>query len=658
MLLVACGDAGMGSGTDGVSVSGSTSTATSEDSTSASASAATSEDSGSASASMSLGTDTDPTTSAASESSTTAGTGETSTGEPPAGMCAAPPAGYAGPTDRACVLSPDPGMFTPVVEWEKGSWETEPALRHIISTPIVVSLTDDNADGLIDAEDDPDIVVATWGGNAGYNNAGAVRAMHGKDGADIFTIPSSENLFGSTGLAAGDIDGDGMVEIVAHARDGSVKAYEHTGEFKWQSPALDNPGFPEGGYPAIADLDADGTPEVILGRYILRNDGTIRGTGAHGNAFELSFAADIDLDGLQEVVVGNALYDADGNALWFNDTPDGLPAVADIDQDGNPDIVVASGYYGDTVRLQSGEDGAVVWSTKLPSMGGGPPTIADFDGDGAPEIGVASGMHYVVLEGDGTILWQQSTIDGSSRMTGSSVFDFEGDGAAEVLYNDEQQLRVYMGSNGDVKMMRASPSDTLWEYPLVVDLDGDGQGEIVSTSNNATNNITVLGDADESWRSTRKIWNQHAYNITNVNDDGTIPAVPAPNHETYNSFRSADLSPPDGTDALDLTLAVLDPCVLECADGKLVVQAHVGNEGLSPLTGPATLEVVGLLGGQPVVTLTQEVPAPLATGQYTDAFQFELPAAGIDAVQVTVSAAEAECDVANNTITLEGVVCP
>lgn len=50
-------------------------------------------------------------------------------------------------------------------------------------------------------------------------------------------------------------------------------------------------------------------------------------------------------------------------------------------------------------------------------------------------------------------------------------------------------------------------------------IDNDGQVEIVVTHNNLiqdAHGITVVGDMDQSWRPGRKIWNQHAYNITNV----------------------------------------------------------------------------------------------------------------------------------------------
>jgi hypothetical protein len=53
----------------------------------------------------------------------------------------------------------------------------------------------------------------------------------------------------------------------------------------------------------------------------------------------------------------------------------------------------------------------------------------------------------------------------------------------------------------------------------LADIDNDGQVEILLTSNNLngpSTGITVIGDLDKSWRPGRKIWNQFAYNITNI----------------------------------------------------------------------------------------------------------------------------------------------
>ena len=51
-------------------------------------------------------------------------------------------------------------------------------------------------------------------------------------------------------------------------------------------------------------------------------------------------------------------------------------------------------------------------------------------------------------------------------------------------------------------------------------IDNDGQSEIVVINNNyaygTKTGVTVYGDKDKSWRPARKIWNQHAYYITNM----------------------------------------------------------------------------------------------------------------------------------------------
>ena len=59
------------------------------------------------------------------------------------------------------------------------------------------------------------------------------------------------------------------------------------------------------------------------------------------------------------------------------------------------------------------------------------------------------------------------------------MFDFEGDGRAEILYNDELFFRVYDGRTGALLVQQANPSTTLFEYPVVADIDNDGRAEVV-----------------------------------------------------------------------------------------------------------------------------------------------------------------------------------
>ncbi|MBL9100396.1 MAG: VCBS repeat-containing protein [Myxococcales bacterium] len=465
-------------------------------------------------------TPSEPTTdvsASATDTDATAGTTDNTSGGPPPFCSEEPPAGYVGPFDASCKTEPQIGTFTPVAEWSKSSWAAAPAYDQAMVAPIVAPITDDDGDGVYGSPGDmPSILMVTYAG-AAYQSDGVLRAISGDGALEQLAIPG---VAACSGLAAGDIDGDGIVELVAVDPAGAVVAFEHDGAAKWTSAAYPaDLAYAFMSVPSIADMDGDGSPEIIVGRVILNSDGSLRGKGLHGTGAptygSTSFAVDTDNDGVQEVVVGNALYRPDGSDIWYNQMADGYPAVADFDGDGGPEIVVVG---AGTVRLQTA-GGGVLWDVANPAQVGGPPTIADYDGDGKPEIGVAGKVGYVVFDTDGSVLWQQATQDASSAVTGSSVYDFEGDGVADVVYADEVNLYIYSGTDGSVKLTYdGHNSGTLIEYPIVVDVDNDGQVEIVVTHNNliqTAHGVTVVGDMDQSWRPGRKIWNQHAYNITN-----------------------------------------------------------------------------------------------------------------------------------------------
>ncbi len=459
----------------------------------------------------------DATSASASDTDTdTDGATTSDTGPPP--FCGEdPPKGFVGPFDASCKNEPEIGSFTPVAEWTKQVFTAYPTYDQAMVAPIVAPLTDDDGDGVYGSDGDiPTIVFVTYVHPA-YQAGGVLRAISGDGLTEVLAVAG---VGACSGLAAGDIDNDGIVELIGVNTDGTVVAWEHDGTPKWTSAAYASAmAFPFMSVPSIADMDGDGSPEIIVGSVILASDGSLRGQGMYGKGAPVygstSFAVDTDNDGQQEVVVGNALYRVDGTAIWYNQLADGYPAVADFDGDGGPEIVVVG---TGTVRLQTA-GGGPLWDVVNPAEVGGPPTIADYDGDGKPEVGVAGKIGYVVFDDDGSILWQQATQDASSAVTGSSVYDFEGDGIADVVYADEVNLYVYSGTDGAVKLLYdGHNSGTLIEYPIVVDVDNDGQVEIIVTHNNLLQDqhgVTVVGDQDQSWRPGRKIWNQHAYNITN-----------------------------------------------------------------------------------------------------------------------------------------------
>jgi hypothetical protein len=443
------------------------------------------------------------------------------------------------------------GQVTPVLEWSWTSSTVEPNALNVMNTPSVIDLNGDNV---------PDVVfgsTASTGG--GQVEVGFLRALNGSDGAELFTVnqtsPIDLRINTACSVATGDIDGDMRPEIVACDLTGSrLIAFEHDGTFKWRSAVLEAINW---GAPAIADLDENGVPEIIVGRQVLSNTGLLLWTGTGGRAAQgatgpLSTVADIDLDGNPEVVTGNTAYTSTGAVKFQNlAIPDGYVAVANFDADPQAEIVVVRSGF---VRVLE-HNYVLKWGpVAIPGGGGGgPPTVADYDSDGQPEIGVAGAVRYAVFETDGTLKWQAVTQDGSSNVTGSSVFDFDGDGSAEVVYGDELRLFIFRGTDGAVLFQTPASSCTWHEYPLVADVDGDDNAEVIKVANNncgfgPQRGVYVFGDPSNTWVPTRRIWNQHTYHITNINADGTIPTQEQNNWEVpnFNNFRLNEYGEAEG----------------------------------------------------------------------------------------------------------------
>ena len=377
--------------------------------------------------------------------------------------------------------------------------------------------------------------------------------------------------------------------------------------------------------------------EIVVGPYILNGfDGSLRGTGTGGvgryDAYSqmgyIPSVADLDGDGQQEVITGTSLYDADGNTICSvpSGHEDGFTAAADLDMDGEGEFVVV----GDGVLSIYEHDCSLVRSWTLSCGGnGGPPTIADFDADGKPEIGVAGAYEYDVYEVDGTLLWSQPVTDASSHATGSSVHDFEADGHPEVVYGDEQMLWIFDGATGEIRLADdGHTSRTLHEYPVIADVDGDGSAEIVVVNGGGhygsrNGGLYVIGSESSSWYGNRQVWNQHAYNIVNVNDDLSIPQTPDPNWPEHNNFRSGDPNPVSGGASAD-AVPLAELCTLECSLGTVEMRVRVGNEGAATLRSDLPVSVYADLGFGRKLLATQWTMESVLPGGTSETLTFPL----------------------------------
>ncbi|HTQ08209.1 MAG TPA: CARDB domain-containing protein [Polyangiaceae bacterium] len=313
------------------------------------------------------------------------------------------------------------------------------------------------------------------------------------------------------------------------------------------------------------------------------------------------------LDGKPEVVlISNGhlviLDGASGTVLVDQDLgggdSGGAPNVDDFDGDGFPEIATALASFYSVIDLQTPDPtNCPAWDTVLDERNPPPQTNPPRNPGGACKTDAdctLSGTTCNEISGQCVCLhngWKRVTEDDSSRVTSSSVFDFNGDGAAEVTYGDECYFRIYDGATGNIYLAYPSVSRTVLENPVIADVDNDGNAEIVFVQNNhfkqcdegnttmgdwtgATLNqwptgtvakdslptgITVLGDPTDNWVTARRVWNQHAYHVTNVLESGAIPlhepeSWKSLNGRVYNTYRS---QPRNYGVAPDLTLTAI-----------------------------------------------------------------------------------------------------
>jgi hypothetical protein len=719
-----------------------------------------------------------------------------------------------------CEYRPDPGDFEPTIgcRWTPPEAPLNPTdeefeiagMSEVVMTPAVANLTDDNGDGVTDVLDTPDLVFVSfnYAANGCCTRRGVLRVVSGgcnSDGtmtthATLKGLTSDNWIGNSSGVALGNLHPDDMVdervpEIVGTFKNGGTIAWRRTAddgsawEIMWQNDDLPTKWHTRGGaQPSIADLNADGRPEVIIGNVVMDGltgkgprdaelpmgalawDGRdLEATpdenlGIGNNAFlgPVSTVADLDRDGLQEVIAGNTVYNYDGSERWTYDYTttnsscggsldcDGYNGVGNFDEDDDGEVVIIRqgelfvlnhdgsavagiplpiripGAPGDVVepsytpaayvpsaplydrdgdllppeRILCGgpiqlpaydfagnpvmSEGSQVVVSTAGANESGPPTVADFDGDGFAEIGTASSTAYVVFDFQCTgeplpeecerewVRWMVENDDCSSRATGSSVFDFEGNGSAEVVYADETTFRIFRGTDGAILYEDTThSSNTRVEMPIVVDVDNDGKSEVVVPEPNINagrGGIEIWEDSHNNWVRTRRIWNQHAYSVTNVTEDGQIPRVPDHNwtRSRLNNFRQ-NVQPGGLFDAPDFVIRQIFR--LECDETQITLAVVVGNDGsLSVPPGILTHVVVATDGAQVFdlgAVATTEWLLPGQSEQLEVAF--EIPE-GSEIARLVVSATVDddgmgggqynECQEDNNRATSNPISCP
>ncbi len=290
----------------------------------------------------------------------------------------------------------------------------------------------------LDGDGDPDILIGVLGGAYNPSLTAADNLYLLERAGAGYRVPTRRFLdqidVGSESMASlGDLNGDGDLDLLiankldpADPQSSRIYWFENAGTPT--APALrERSILPiRGAYhyaPALADLDGDGRPDLLLGTW---NDGIDyyrnEGAGPDGPSFSLVDSAlitltrgsnatpapgDLDGDGDLDLLVGEAsgtinFYRNDGTAkqprfTLVTDELQGIdvgrrssPALVDADSDGDLDLLVGT-ERGELVLYRNvGSAQRVEFATEPRTLdtpfGSSTPAIGDLDGDGAPEL--------------------------------------------------------------------------------------------------------------------------------------------------------------------------------------------------------------------------------------------------------------------------------
>ena len=345
-----------------------------------------------------------------------------------------------------------------------------------------VLLVDINNDGLLD-------LVAPQFGFSNVAIALGDPVSHGIFQPPTFiSVPSPSIYY----CAAGDLNGDGLPDLVTSGADGD-SAYvilqdpAHPGSFL--SPKYVGSSVAK---PLIMDMNHDGIPDIVLyqaagtfaapGVTILLGDPQNPGsflpattTMISGSDIRSAASADMNGDGLPDIVIGN--YTAQTVSVLLNDPahPGSLLAkvdypaggsifdlaIGDMNGDGLPDVVMGSVFAGVTVMLNnSASPGQLVAPHNYPvsaTPAGGRSlgiAVGDIDGDGI--LDVVSGNYGPVFDvlpgrGDGSLLAATAYPTGPTpdtfEATAMAVGDIDGDGLTDVavgqFYQNSAQIFLH-----------------------------------------------------------------------------------------------------------------------------------------------------------------------------------------------------------------------
>jgi len=329
---------------------------------------------------------------------------------------------------------------------------------------------------------------------------------------------------GLQGVAIADFNKDGKRDLALASRDpvggGGVTVFLGAGDGTFRG-LIELSSFGEGTTSlAAADLDGDGVPDIVsasvtdaedgnpnLKVSLSKGDGTLKLPTNYSIAMEPSgmVLADLDGSGRPDLVLADA---ADGFRVLLNQGKGtfGNPvayasgqgalsiALADMNGDGKPDVVLGVNDPQNTIQVFPGKGNGTFGAPLTTAVDGWPTALAvgDVNGDGKLDVVLPMGdVEILIGKGDGTFA-PATTMPAGGSASGVALGDLDLDGHADMVVTEQtltssDSVRIYFG-NGDGTFQGTDTFATgsFPARPVITDLDGDGRPDIVTCDSGST----------------------------------------------------------------------------------------------------------------------------------------------------------------------------
>ena len=403
-----------------------------------------------------------------------------------------------------------------------GSFQAPVSYSTIGADASSVTLADVNGDGHLDI-----LVTNQCASASNCGSTGVVVLLGNGDGTFqpgvSYGVPGS-NAFS---IVAADLNGDGKLDVVVseqcssnnNCNAGSVAVLLGNGDGTFQPAVSYNSGGLYAFGVAVADLNGDGHPDLVVSNYCISNSNCTNGT------------VDVLLgigDGTFQSAVS---YNSGGYYSRF-------VTVADLNADGKPDLIVIS-------------------------------QCNNYNNCDLGSVGVLLG------NGDGTFQTASSYSAGEQTAYSAAAADVNGDGKLDVIVADQCDYSSDCGNgvvavllgNGDGTLQTPSTYNSggiILSSVLVKDVNGDGKPDILATN----------GCADNSCSS-------GSVGVLLGNGNGTFQAPISYNPGGSGSFSMA-MADVNGDGKLDLLVANTCLTSSNCNNGSVGVLFGNGDGTFQP----------------------------------------------------------------------------